>query len=237
MTYDPDNRSRSVRAIHFTGNRVHPGTGAVPRVTTTSLLSFRSSARYRWCASGVDRMEKDWRPEWCTSGHGRGARAARESLTPRRCESFLTLRRNEGCQDALSSVEYAPVWSSPKAPGRSQSSNSLIANWKDYRHYGYSRYRATALCLCQFWMKPHWRVNFRPKEYDPELIPTPTECFRLVEQTSVRFPGMAVSVSQQPAGRAAQVYKRCGVMGTDNEYATEYWRFYQSGQFLHLFTL
>ena len=24
---------------------------------------------------------------------------------------------------------------------------------------------------------------------------------------------------------------------TDNEYATEYWRFYQSGQFLHLFTL
>ena len=83
--------------------------------------------------------------------------------------------------------------------------------------------------------QPHWRVNFRPGEYDPELIPTLAECFRLVEQTSVRFRGWPYPyLSYQPdeRGRLAN-----GVAAwTDNEYATEYWRFYQSGQFLHLFT-
>ncbi len=82
--------------------------------------------------------------------------------------------------------------------------------------------------------QPHWRVNFRPDHYDPELIPSPSECFRLVEQTSVRFRGWPYPyLSPDERGRLAN-----GVESwTDNEYATEYWRFYQSGQFLHLFTL
>lgn len=84
--------------------------------------------------------------------------------------------------------------------------------------------------------QPHWRVNFRPDEYEPELIPTPAECFRLVEQTSVRFRGWPypyLSSRQEERRRLTN-----GVESwTDNEYATEYWRFYQSGQFLHLFTL
>lgn len=84
--------------------------------------------------------------------------------------------------------------------------------------------------------QPHWRVNFRPDGYDPELIPTLAECFKLVEQTSVGFRGWPYPyLSYQPdeRGRLAN-----GVASwTDNEYATEYWRLYQSGQFLHLFTL
>ena len=82
--------------------------------------------------------------------------------------------------------------------------------------------------------QPHWRVNFRPDEYDPELIPTPTECFRLVEQTSVRFRGWPYPYLSPDERRV----RANGVESwTDNEYATGYWRFYQSGQFLHLFTL
>ena len=82
--------------------------------------------------------------------------------------------------------------------------------------------------------QPHWRVNFRPDGYDPELIPTLAECFRLVEQTSVRFRGWPYPyLSYQPdeRGRLAN-----GVESwVRNQYATEYWRLYQSGQFLHLF--
>lgn len=83
--------------------------------------------------------------------------------------------------------------------------------------------------------QPHWRVNFRPDEYDPELIPSPSECFRLVEQTSVRFRGWPYPyLSYQSDERRVRAN---GVASwTDSEYATEYWRLYQSGQFLHLFT-
>ena len=83
--------------------------------------------------------------------------------------------------------------------------------------------------------QPHWRVNFRPDEYDPELIPNPTECFRLVEQTSVRFRGWPYPyLSYQPDERRVRAN---GVESwVKNQYATEYWRLYQSGQFLHLFT-
>ena len=80
--------------------------------------------------------------------------------------------------------------------------------------------------------QPHWRVNFRPDEYDPELIPTLAECFRLVEQTSVRFRGWPYPYLS-PDERCERTN---GVESwTDNEYTTEYWRLYQSGQFLHLF--
>ena len=82
--------------------------------------------------------------------------------------------------------------------------------------------------------EPHWRVNFRPDEYDPELIPTLAECFRLVEQTSVRFRGWPypyLSNRQDERSRLANSVESW----VNNEYATEYWRFYQSGQFLHLF--
>lgn len=84
--------------------------------------------------------------------------------------------------------------------------------------------------------QPHWRVNFRPNEYDPELIPTPAECFRLVEQTSVRFQGWGgyPYLSNRQDGRRV---RENGVDAwTNSEYITGYWRFYQSGQFLHLFT-
>ena len=81
--------------------------------------------------------------------------------------------------------------------------------------------------------QPHWRVNFRPDDYDPELVPTLAECFRLVEQTSVRFRRWPYPYLS-PDERCERTN---GVESwTDNEYTTEYWRLYQSGQFLHLFT-
>ena len=83
--------------------------------------------------------------------------------------------------------------------------------------------------------QPHWRVNFRPDEYDPELIPSPAECFRVVEQTSVRFRGWPYPyLSNRPDER--RVRENGVASWTDNEYATAYWRLYQSGQLLHLFS-
>ena len=85
--------------------------------------------------------------------------------------------------------------------------------------------------------QPHWRVNFRPDEYDPELIPSPPKCFRLVEQTRVFLQSWSWSypyLSNRPEERRVRTN---GVEAwTASEYMTEYWRFYQSGQFLHLFT-
>ncbi len=36
---------------------------------------------------------------------------------------------------------------------------------------------------------PHWRVNFRPGRYEPELVPTRADCLKLVEQCQVSLRG------------------------------------------------
>ena len=84
--------------------------------------------------------------------------------------------------------------------------------------------------------RSHWRVNFRPGEYQPELIPTLSQCFEIMQQTKVRLRGWDYPhLSSRAAERATGlnwIASWALFMGHN-----EYWRFYQSGQFLHLFSV
>ena len=80
---------------------------------------------------------------------------------------------------------------------------------------------------------PHWRVNLRPERYEPELIPTLAECLKAVEQCRVAlrgwdFPTLSNSQEEREFG------ENYVASWTAFMEEIEYWRFYQSGQFLHL---
>ncbi len=80
---------------------------------------------------------------------------------------------------------------------------------------------------------PHWRVNFRPGRYEPELVPTRADCLKLVEQCQVSLRGWSFPFisNRQEEREFGENYVASWVnfMGE-----IEYWRFYQSAQFLHL---
>lgn len=83
---------------------------------------------------------------------------------------------------------------------------------------------------------PHWRVNFRPELYEAELIPSLAKCFELIEQTKVRlrgwdYPHLSNRSSQREQG-VNWVASWSDFMGHK-----EYWRLYQSGQFINLFSI
>lgn len=83
---------------------------------------------------------------------------------------------------------------------------------------------------------PHWRVNFRPESYGAELIPSLAQCERLVEQCQVRLRGWYYPhLSRRDSERARDKNWIAGWSGFRGN--VEYWRFYQSGQFLHLFAI
>ena len=82
---------------------------------------------------------------------------------------------------------------------------------------------------------PHWRVNFRPGDYQQELIPSLAQSLKWVEANVVRLRGWDYPhVSNRDSER---------IFGTnwagswsDFAHRREYWRMYQSGQFIHVFT-
>ena len=80
---------------------------------------------------------------------------------------------------------------------------------------------------------PHWRVNFRPSTYDDNLISTLTKCFEIVERNKVSLRGWDFP----------HLSRRDEEKGQGNNWIAswsqfmghyEYWRLYQSGQFLYL---
>src|SRR5436309_4044427 len=80
---------------------------------------------------------------------------------------------------------------------------------------------------------PHWTVLFRPETYNPELIPSLTDCVRLVEKARVQLRGWDFPhLSNRDTDRSH------GSNWTGSwasfEGQVEYWRLYQSGQFIHL---
>lgn len=82
---------------------------------------------------------------------------------------------------------------------------------------------------------PHWRVNFRPDDYRLELISSLAECLKVVEKNVVRLRGWDYPhVSNQEN----ELIFGANWAGSWTEFASrkEYWRMYQSGQFIHLFT-
>lgn len=84
--------------------------------------------------------------------------------------------------------------------------------------------------------RPHWRVNMRPEKYNPTLISSPGECVTLIEQTKVSFRGWDYPhLSRRNECRA--IGETWFASWTDFDGHKEYWRLYQSGQFLYLFAV
>lgn len=79
---------------------------------------------------------------------------------------------------------------------------------------------------------PYWTVLFRPEEYNPELIPSLTDCEKLVEKARVQlrgwdFPHLSHEAKDRSQG-GNWIGSSVSFMGS-----IEYWRLYQSGQFIH----
>lgn len=82
---------------------------------------------------------------------------------------------------------------------------------------------------------PHWRLLIRPESYESQMIESRRRCRELVEAAKVRlggwdFPVVSWSAADQGTGND---YVDSWVEG----WGKEYWRFYQSGQFLYLSTI
>lgn len=83
---------------------------------------------------------------------------------------------------------------------------------------------------------PHWRVNFRPDQYKEDLIPSLARCFEIIQKNKLSlrgwdYPHLSHRETERGVGNN-WVASWCEFMGHK-----EYWRFYQSGQFLHLFSV
>lgn len=80
---------------------------------------------------------------------------------------------------------------------------------------------------------PHWRVAIRPGTYVEERVGTLGECWRLIESSRVSLRGW-----DYPHLDYEHRQNGSDWVASWDEYRShrEYWRFYQSGQFLHLFS-
>lgn len=83
---------------------------------------------------------------------------------------------------------------------------------------------------------PHWRVNIRPLPYEPQRIPSLSACFDLIQATKLSLRGWDYPhLSQRPNQRGTG--NRWIAAWSDFASHIEYWRLYQSAQFLHLFVV
>lgn len=82
---------------------------------------------------------------------------------------------------------------------------------------------------------PHWRVNFRPLHYNEELIPSISECLNIVRKSKLSLRGW----DYPHISREDQLgYGNNSIDSwVDFSGHIEYWRFYQSGQYIHLFAV
>jgi hypothetical protein len=79
---------------------------------------------------------------------------------------------------------------------------------------------------------PFWRIVFRPEEYVPDLIPSLTECLKLIEKTRVQlrgwdFPHLPSKDNERLHG-SNWIGAEVAFLGS-----VESWRLFQSGQFVH----
>ncbi len=83
---------------------------------------------------------------------------------------------------------------------------------------------------------PHWRINLRPTAYEEELIPSLSKCFEAIEKNKLSLRGWDYPhLSRRDTERGHGTNWVASWSDFMNNY--EYWRFYQSGQFLHLMSV
>jgi hypothetical protein len=80
----------------------------------------------------------------------------------------------------------------------------------------------------------YWRVNIRPTTFEKERISTLSEVRRIVEACSVRLRGWTYPQITPEETTSGIDWVQSGV---DWEEFIEYWRFYQSAQFIHYFSV
>lgn len=78
----------------------------------------------------------------------------------------------------------------------------------------------------------YWRVVIRPTEFNKQLIPSLAECSRLLYEAKVSLRGWDYPHIDRDGPTNGLDWVECS---TDALEIYEYWRFYQSGQFAHLF--
>lgn len=82
---------------------------------------------------------------------------------------------------------------------------------------------------------PHWRIGFRPEKYEPERIPTLGDCWALIGRTKLSLRGWDYPHVDFPAN---QEHGQTWIASwSDFQGHKEYWRLFQSGQFIHLFSV
>ena len=83
---------------------------------------------------------------------------------------------------------------------------------------------------------PHWHVKLQSGTFNAELVESLTSCFSVIEKTKVRLGGW-----EYPYLNPERKYREQGNnwVGSWIDFVghMEYWRLYQSGQFLHLFAV
>jgi hypothetical protein len=83
---------------------------------------------------------------------------------------------------------------------------------------------------------PHWRINFRPAQYEEQLIPMLGKCFEIIEKNKLSLRGWDYPhLSQRDTERGQG--SNWVASWSDFLGYYEYWRFYQSGQFVNLFSV
>lgn len=78
---------------------------------------------------------------------------------------------------------------------------------------------------------PHWRIVIHPKEFDARRIVSRSECWDLVSDLAVRWRGRDFPFADSSRQSAGESWV---ASSTDWEGELEYWRFFQSGQFVYL---
>lgn len=88
--------------------------------------------------------------------------------------------------------------------------------------------------LANLKVRPHWHVVIRPTEHQAERIPALSECWGLIDTSAVLLRGWDyphVSPRIEERGKGNDWI----ASWSDFQRHLEYWRLYQSGQFVHLF--
>lgn len=81
----------------------------------------------------------------------------------------------------------------------------------------------------------HWRVVLHPRQFKEDRIGRLSELWKIVEETQVRFRGWYYPHVSHRGEERVRGIDYVGYCRPSLRYS-EYWRFYQSGQFIHLFT-
>ncbi|MBD2120808.1 helix-turn-helix domain-containing protein [Trichocoleus sp. FACHB-262] len=84
--------------------------------------------------------------------------------------------------------------------------------------------------------QPHWQIVVRPENYERELVPSLTNCSQLVERARVKLSGWSYPCLTFNSSLSARGSNWISSWVDLNLGRAEYWRIYQSGQFVHYLT-